>query len=161
MGTGIGNGNQATTINLMVLMVMKTIVSMIFLVEFSLAALADPAYMACLEPESGVEIVVGGVLHSEKHWGPPNYGETKNIDSTFIAWIISRSEPVNFNGNILKRIQIPHHDATLKNLDGQNVLIVGQVWKASTPGDVTPLVISATSVVSTDDPKAVSCKSDK
>lgn len=122
------------------------------------AAVADSGLRPCLNPGSGVALIVGGTLRSEKHWGPPNFGESPETDSTFTAWILERSAPIGFaGGKALDRIQLHPRQAAgeLKSLEGQVVLAKGSVWPTSAPADVTPLIISAESVSAANDSAAL------
>ena len=109
---------------------------------------------------AGERIQISGLLRSELHWGPPNFGEEPSTDSRFVAWVVQLDKPVPVRGkvnvsgknvaNILEfGISVDLGSSArdeLRVLDGQMALITGKLWAATTQGDVRPGVINATSV---------------
>jgi hypothetical protein len=102
-------------------------------------------------------IELSGVLHRQVRWGPPNFGENPVTDSTFIAWIISLSEPlvvqggVQFGGKsqpsvsqialISYSYKVPFDAERLQPLDGKLVVVTGKLWPATTPEVGTPIIL--------------------
>lgn len=99
-------------------------------------------------------VELSGVLHHQVHWGPPNFGENPDTDSTFIAWIISLSKPIvvqegaQIVESSVSEITLFSFTNTgvfdterLQSLDGKLIVVTGKLWPATTPADVTPVVL--------------------
>ena len=109
-------------------------------------------------------IEFSGILHHQVHWGPPNFGEHPRTDSKFTAWIVSVGKPVPVQAGVqfagksqasVSEIQLSidpttFHSKVLRPLDGKMVVATGKFWQASTPGDVTPVVLSVETLAATD-----------
>jgi len=102
--------------------------------------------------------------NSLAYWGPPNFGEHPRTDSKFTAWIVSVGKPVPVQAGVqfagksqasVSEIQLSidpttFHSKVLRPLDGKMVVATGKFWQASTPGDVTPVVLSVETLAATD-----------
>jgi hypothetical protein len=105
---------------------------------------------------NGETVELSGVLHHQVHWGPPNFGDEPETDSTFIAWIISLSKPLV----IQERSQVIEPSVSeitlfsfsqtgtgafdtkrLQSLDGKLIVATGKLWPATDPTDVTPVIL--------------------
>jgi hypothetical protein len=115
--------------------------------------------------ESGESIELSGVLHRQIRWGPPNFGENPATDSTFIAWIISLSEPLVVRGGvqiggksqpsvseialISYSYKVVFDTERLQSLDGKLVVVTGRLWPATTPV-LTPIILLTKTIKQTD-----------
>lgn len=113
---------------------------------------------------NGEVIEFSGILHSDEQWGPPNFGENPETDSKFTAWIISVNPPIPIKGgvrfgeetwNTATKIQISIGTMGLDRkflapLDGKMVVATGNLWDATAPADVTPVVLSLAKLETTD-----------
>jgi hypothetical protein len=118
---------------------------------YPLTCIADPCADG-IEP-NGQIIELSGVLHSDVYWGPPNFGENPETDSTFTAWTISLSEPLFIIGGAqigdefepsvsdiqlgipLEMVNSEH----LRLLDRKLVVATGKLWRGIAQGDVLPI----------------------
>lgn len=96
-----------------------------------------------------------GVLGHEKHWGPPGFGETPEIDKTFTVWLLRTNQPVRYTflgergllrQGELTRLQLNIGSGkvksnVLKALDGSLVHATGRIWPATSQGDTTDVVM--------------------
>lgn len=114
------------------------------------ASLASDKVIDCLRPDTNMEVVVEGRLRREEHRGAPNYGETPDKDVKFVAWILDVSNPVSRvgRGGAVLHIQVhgPRLKKAMARLDGQFIRAAGRLWSATTPGDVTPMILAASSI---------------
>jgi hypothetical protein len=111
-------------------------------------------------------IELSGVLHRQVRWGPPNFGDNPETDSTFIAWIISLSEPLAVHGGVqiggkyqpsvseIALISYSYKVAfdieRLQALDGKLVVVTGKLWPATTPELGTPIILLTKTIKPTD-----------
>lgn len=111
-------------------------------------------------------IELSGVLHRQVRWGPPNFGENPETDSTFIAWIISLGEPLVVQGGvqiedksqpsvseialISYSYKVPFDVERLQSLDGKLILVTGKLWPATTPELGTPIILRTKTIEPTD-----------
>ena len=111
---------------------------------------------ACASATPTVPITVGqqakacGLLTREKHYGPPNFGETPKKDSTFSAWVLRTTEPVRVivpghpaHATSTKRIQLYFN----RQKDGRawqdkHLCVSGESAEAITPSDIAPVNIT-------------------
>ena len=111
-------------------------------------------------------IELSGVLHRQIRWGPPNYGENPETDSTFIAWIISLSKPLVIQGGVQIGDKSQNYSVSeialisysykvvfdtelLQHLDGKLVLVTGKLWPATT-SELTPIILLTKTIKPTD-----------
>ena len=116
-----------------------------------------------VDPNGGV-IEFSGILHEEKEWGPPNFGINPKADSQFIAWIVFAGPPIPIQGDVGLGGRVQHFiseihiidakslfgEKKFRLLEGKMVVATGQLWKATTPGDVTPVVMDVKTLAPTD-----------
>jgi hypothetical protein len=111
-------------------------------------------------PQSGGHNIVelSGVLQSETHWGPPNFGESPKTDSKFVAFVLNADYEFEIVKGVefadptkikIKRIQLffPSREYSRKavnSMKGRHIHVRGSVWTAKTPGDVTDVNLTVT-----------------
>lgn len=123
-------------------------------------AVAALTLMGCSIAHSAVTITVGqtahicGVLTTERHFGPPNFGENPKTDSTFTAWVLRMPSAVT--------VLVPgdaKYDASTRRVQlyfqtqrhskarvGQTICVTGMSAAATTPGDIAPVNIAVDSI---------------
>jgi hypothetical protein len=105
----------------------------------------------------GMKASVCGVLTTEKHFGPPNFGENPKTDSTFVAWVIRPDSPVMLTSqkhsrpNQTDRVQLYFDTGKVtendgKSLLGKHVCASGYSEQPNTPGDIAPANISVDAI---------------
>lgn len=119
---------------------------------------------------NGQDIRVTGVLQSEIHWGPPNFGETPKTDSKFAAWVLHVDSPftvVKDEGDgsegeaTVSEIQLElsntFSDEQIAALVKKHISVEGSLWMAQTPGDVKDFNISVSRAAISGPKEGLSC----
>ena len=109
---------------------------------------------AALNADTDQAVLLTGRLRQERHWGPPNFGESPKTDSMFVAWILELPRPVVIHAHgddsklrrdvTLKRIQLQEGSVPTEGWKaklGKVVLVSGKLSTASTGGDVTDVTL--------------------
>ena len=116
-----------------------------------------------VDPNGGI-IEFSGILHQEREWGPPNFGVNSKTDSQFTAWIVFVGRPIPVQGDVGLAGRVQHFVSEIQLedvrslvgkkkfqlLDGKMVVATGELWKATTPGDMTPVVMEVKTLAPTD-----------
>jgi len=96
-----------------------------------------------------------GILTLEKHYGPPNFGETPNIDQVVMIPILELDVPIsvaaNQNDKInkrtfagLKRVQIVSlNTSELSKLSGKHITVEGSLFERHSSQHFTEVLIQA------------------
>lgn len=99
-----------------------------------------------------------GLLTSEKHFGPPGFGENPKTDSTFTAWVLLSDIPIALvntkhpeKSSKTNRIQLYFNDSKVgtdvrNTMAGKKVCASGHSEEAIAPGDIAPVNLSVESV---------------
>lgn len=97
---------------------------------------------------------VCGVLTTEHHYGPPNFGENPKTDSTFTAWVLRTLSPVAVivpgdtkYDTATSRIQLYFQPKRVEHTQiGQAICVTGTSAEATTPGDIAPINITVETI---------------
>lgn len=90
-----------------------------------------------------------GVLTTETHFGPPNFGENPKTDAKFTAWVLRTDTPVALisagdpKQAVTQRVQLyfPHGKSGQKFV-GKRLCATGVSAEPTTPGDIAPVNIA-------------------
>lgn len=114
---------------------------------------ADTLQQLCVNPPSadGVDSIrVSGVVQISQQWGPPNFGETPNLDTHFDAYIMTLDHPLVVredrilgNGEIIevKSIQLFSNCNSLVGIRDKHLILEGKLSVAVTPAEITRITM--------------------
>ena len=118
-----------------------------------------------LSEASNHEIQLSGKVTKEKHFGPPNFGQDPETDSSFTAWVIKLDYDIaiipegsqqasSINKILVSKVQLFYFKddtlSTLSSFDGSHVIVYGTLRISSSGGQVTPLFLQVKRVVRTE-----------
>lgn len=123
-----------------------------------------------------------GKLYSFSDWGPPGYGENKDTDSKFTAWIIHLKKPVSISlymnlGESQSREEISEIEVRiggvndiktykklarkLKQLNNKRIIASGILWSRSAPTEERDAVLQMNQIEAADSRKTCTVKQGK
>lgn len=136
----------------------------------------DRAMSPCPDPlkiSGGEWAELVGAVERSLAWGPPNFGEDPANDQRIDIWTISLAKPLRVTDPqspsqmvTTNKIQI----VRLRNIAGhvdiaafesQRVAVQGKLWRASSSGDQTPVVLSPEAIELSDSEPTFRCAKSK
>lgn len=95
-----------------------------------------------------------GVVTQQTFFGPPNFGETPEIDKRETQYVLMLAEPICVNAsddedaeqNQLQVTLVPRIKIGLKAFDGKRVKVAGKLFHAHTGHHHTPLLLELVSI---------------
>jgi hypothetical protein len=151
------------------LVVKRSLLFALVIVIFS-KALFPQQNRALMEPTDR-EVALAGVLHQVNGYGPPGYGETKNVDVRIRYWALDLPETItlacepdtpelaSIQCQSVRRIRLfvplpPEGDRLermAKKLEGKRIVVTGVLHRRATMAEITPIYMDVTDI---DLPKA-------
>jgi len=112
------------------------------------------------------EVALAGVLHEVRGYGPPGYGETKNVDVRIRYWALDLPETItlacepdkpewaSIQCQAVRRIRLflplpPEGDRlgqVAKKFDGKRVVATGVLRRRATMAEITPIYMNVTNI---------------
>jgi hypothetical protein len=96
-----------------------------------------------------------GTVHSEGHWGPPNFGEHPAMDAWFTDWILDLddrmtitwgTEPKSKFSERTREVQLMSSSVGIAEFDGAHVRVEGTLEDTAAPSQVTDFVLVASAI---------------
>jgi Domain of unknown function (DUF4431) len=95
-----------------------------------------------------------GIVTQQTFFGPPNFGETPEIDKRETQSVLMLAEPIcvtasddeDAEQNQLQVTLVPRIKISLKALDGKQVKVTGKLFHAHTGHHHTPLLLELVSI---------------
>ena len=101
-----------------------------------------------------VNVTIFGRLITKQFYGPPNYGETPQIDSIETHYVLQLSETITFRQGsftaTVGEIQLIFNNNNTGLITGRNYVIDGEAFFAETGHHHTPIIISVNRITRRD-----------
>jgi hypothetical protein len=108
-----------------------------------------------LEADGKTPTTLFGTIHSEGHWGPPNFGEHPAMDTWFTAWILDLDDRVAIGWGAeakpkfsitTREVQLQSSSIALADFEGAHVRAEGTLEDTSAPVQVTNFTLITSAI---------------
>ena len=134
---------------------MKRALMAIAALTFAKSAWASPNTVYHYEPAKSE---LTGTVQTEKHYGPPNYGENPETDRIETIYVLTLPSPISIIANEnddlnatsfpdISRVQLTSGDVRLSPLIGKNVRLSGELFQGHTGHHYTDVLMWVESAI--------------